>query len=153
MSKLHLLISGCSCSLLCKLYRCVCLTYPKTCLSGGNELKASDGQLALADGRRRVKMTTSPSFRPCDVTAAKSKPKYCSQSSSKLNSNQQKMQKIGFSGMWKSLSDSFSRGLQLTRSDFSSVWFCKKTGFRFGFGFTKLTVVSVFRLSFLHCVV
>jgi len=41
-------------------------------------------------------------------------------------------------------------GLQKMTSVRFSVRFGKKRGFRFGFGFTKLTAVSVFRFGFLH---
>jgi len=48
-----------------------------------------------------------------------------------------------------------SRGVQLAKNDFSSFFgsvLQKNCGFRFGFGFIKLTAVSVFWFGFLHCV-
>jgi len=40
----------------------------------------------------------------------------------------------------------YDKGVWLAKNDFRSV--LQKTGFRIGFGFTELTVVSVFRFSF-----
>jgi len=44
------------------------------------------------------------------------------------------------------------RGVQLAKNDFGSV-LQKNCGFRLGFDFTKLTVVSGFWFGFLHCVI
>ena len=44
----------------------------------------------------------------------------------------------------------FSRCVRLAKNDWFG--FAKNCGFRFSFGFAKLTTVSFFRFSFLHCV-